>query len=238
MVLATIDVLNGVFSIIFVVISTIVGLKTASKYFKSKIKTLLYIGIAWILIVCPWWASSASVLSALMTGQGLSLYNYLLLGNIFVPVFIFFLVAAFTEIYYNDKQKIFLAIFGIMGVIFEIYFLYFLIVDPSVHGEIQGVVDIEFRGFLRIYLIFSIFIVLVVGVLIAINSIKSDTPEIKLRGKFLMAAFISWSFGAIADATIPLTVITLPIIRIILITSAIEFYIGFVLPDWIKNRLL
>ena len=76
------------------------------------------------------------------------------------------------------------------------------------------------------------------GVLIAINSIKSDTPEIKLRGKFLLAAFISWSFGAIADATIPLTVITLPIIRIILITSAIEFYIGFVLPDWIKKRLL
>ncbi|MHA1467605.1 MAG: hypothetical protein ACTSP6_05940, partial [Promethearchaeota archaeon] len=63
-------------------------------------------------------------------------------------------------------------------------------------------------------------------------------PEIKLRGKFLMAAFISWTFGAIADAIIPLTVITLPIIRIILITSAIEFYIGFVLPDWIKKRLL
>ena len=77
-----------------------------------------------------------------------------------------------------------------------------------------------------------------VGILIAINSIKSDTPEIKLRGKFLMAAFISWTFGAIADATLPLNFVTLPIIRIILITSAIEFYIGFVLPDWVKKRLL
>ncbi len=238
MVVATIDILNGVFSIIFVVISTIAGLIIASKYFKSKIKTLLYIGIAWILIVCPWWPSSASVLSALATGQGLTLETYLLLGNLFVPVFIFFLVAAFTEIYYNDKQKLALGIFGIIGAIVEIYFLYFLIVDPSVHGELQGVVDIEFRGFLRIYLIFSILVVCVLGILIAINSIKSDTPEIKLRGKFLMAAFISWTFGAIADATIPLTVITLPIIRIILITSAIEFYIGFVLPDWVKKRFL
>jgi len=234
MVVATIDILNGVFSIIFVVISTIAGLIIASKYFKSKIKTLLYIGIAWILIVCPWWPSSASVLSALATGKGLTLENYLLLGNLFVPVFIFFLMAAFTEIYYNDKQKLVLGIFGIIGVIVEIYFLYFLIIDPSVHGELQGVVDIEFRGFLRIYLIFSILVVCVLGILIAINSIKSDTPEIKLRGKFLMAAFISWTFGAIADATIPLTVITLPIIRIILITSAIEFYIGFILPNWVR----
>ena len=238
MVVATIDILNGVFSIIFVVISTIAGLIIASKYFKSKIKTLLYIGVAWVLIACPWWPSSASVLLALATGQGLSLENYLLLGNLFVPVFLFFLVAAFTEIYYNEKQKLVLGIFGVIGIIVEIYFLYFLIVDSSVHGELQGVVDIEFRGFLRIYLIFSILVVCVLGVLIAINSIKSDTPEIKLRGKFLMAAFISWTFGAIADAIIPLTVITLPIIRIILITSAIEFYIGFVLPDWIKKRLL
>jgi len=233
-----IDILNGVFSIIFVVISTIVGLITVSKYFKSKTKTTLYIGLAWILIVCPWWPSSLSVLSALLTGQGLSLVMYLFIGNVFVPVFIFFLVAGFTEIYFKDKRKILLGIFALIGVTIEIYLIYFLIVDPSVLGELQGVVDIEFRGLLRIYLISTILIVLILGVLIAYNSIKAENPEIKLRGKFLMAAFISWTFGAIADATLPLTIITLPIIRIILISSAIEFYIGFILPDFIKKRFL
>jgi hypothetical protein len=238
MVLTTLDLINGLFSIIFVAISTFVGLTIASKYIKSKIRTLLFIGIAWILIVSPWWPSSASVILALATGKGLSLEMYLLLGNLFTPVFVFLLVAAFTEIYYNDKQKIILIIFAIIGILIEIYLVYFIIVDPSVHGELQGIIDIEFRGLLRIYLLFNILLVLVLGFLIALNSLRSETPEIKLRGKFLMLAFISWTVGAIADASLPLNFITLTIIRIVLITSAIEFYIGFILPDWIKKHFL
>jgi hypothetical protein len=150
----------------------------------------------------------------------------------------FFLVAAFTEIYYNDKQKIILIIFAIIGILIEIYLVYFIIVDPCVLGELQGIVDIEFRGLLRIYLLIDILLVLVLGFLIALNSLRTETPEIKLRGKFLMLAFISWTVGAIADASLPLNFITLTIIRIVLITSAIEFYIGFILPDWIKKHFL
>jgi hypothetical protein len=238
MVLTTLDLINGLFSIIFVAISTLVGFTIASKYIKSKIRTLLFIGIAWILIVSPWWPSSASVILALATGEGLSLEMYLLLGNLFTPVFMFFLVAAFTEIYYNDKQKIILIIFAIIGILIEIYLVYFIIVDPCVLGELQGIVDIEFRGLLRIYLLIDILLVLVLGFLIALNSLRTETPEIKLRGKFLMLAFISWTVGAIADASLPLNFITLTIIRIVLITSAIEFYIGFILPDWIKKHFL
>ena len=238
MVLTTLDLINGLFSIIFVAISTLVGLTIASKYIKSKLRTLLFIGIAWILIVSPWWPSSASVILALATGEGLSLEMYLLLGNLFTPVFMFFLVAAFTEIYYNDKQKIILIIFAIIGILIEIYLVYFIIVDPCVLGELQGIVDIEFRGLLRIYLLIDILLVLVLGFLIALNSLRTETPEIKLRGKFLMLAFISWTVGAIADASLPLNFITLTIIRIVLITSAIEFYIGFILPDWIKKHFL
>ena len=238
MAVALIDLINGIFSIIFVLVSTIVGLITMSKYFKSKKRTILWIGLAWILIVSPWWPSSLSVLCALITGKGLSLQLYLFVGNFLVPAFILFLVAGLTNTYLIEKQKIILGIFLILGVIFEVYFIYYLIVDPSIHGELQGLVDIEFRGFLRIYLILNILLTLILGILIALNSIKSVEPEIKLRGKFLLMAFISWTIGAIFDATIPLNFVTLPIIRIILISSAIEFYFGFVLPDWIKTRFL
>lgn len=238
MAVALIDLINGIFSIIFVLVSTIVGLITVSKYFKSKKRTILWIGLAWILIVSPWWPSSLSVLCALITGKGLSLQLYLFIGNFLVPVFIFCIVAGFTNTYLLEKQKIILVVFFIFGVIFEVYFLYYLAIDPSVHGELNGLVDIEFRGFLRIYLIFIILLTLVFGILIARNSIKAEQPEIKLRGKYLLMAFISWTIGAIFDATVPLNFVTLPIIRIILISSALEFYFGFVLPDWIKPRSL
>lgn len=233
-----IDLINGIFSIIFVLVSTVVGLITISKYFKSKIKTLLWIGLAWILIASPWWPSSLSVLLAMSTGKGLDLATYLLIGNIFVPAFIFFLVAAFTDTYFQGKQTIILIVCAIIGLVVEIYLIYYILVDPSVLGQLNGLVDIEFRGFLRVYLISSIFMVLILGVLIAINSIRADESEIKLRGYFLLFAFISWTIGAICDASIPLTIVTLPLIRILLISSAIEFYIGFVLPESIKKRFI
>ena len=98
-----------------------------------------------------------------------------------------------------------------------------------------GVLSPIIKGQKDLFIILS---TLVLGILIALNSIKAEEPEIKLRGKFLLIAFISWTVGAIFDASVPLTFVTLPIVRILLISSAIEFYIGFVLPDWIKTRFL
>jgi len=238
MVLELVDLLNGIFSLIFVVISTLVGLITAAKYFKTKNRILLLVGVSWILIVCPWWPSATSAFIALATGEGLELRMYLLLGNLFVPLFLILFIGAFTEIYFHEKQKIFLLIFAIIGIIVEIYLIYFVIVDPKVLGELHGIVDIEFKGFWRYYLIFDILIVLIIGIAIAVNSLKSEDKVIKLRGKFLLAAFISWTLGAIFDASVELDLITLPLIRILLISSAIEFYIGFVMPDLVKNRFI
>lgn len=236
--LEPLDLLNGTFSLIFVVISTLVGLIIVVKYFKTKNRTILWVGLAWILIVCPWWPSATSAFVALATGKGITLEIYLLLGNLFVPLFLLFFVGAFTEIYFHEKQKIILLIFIIYGILFEIYLIYFVIVDPSVLGDLKGVVDIEFKGFLRYYLISSVFITLIIGVFLALNSLKSEDPVIKLRGRFLLAAFISFTVGSICDASVPLDFITLPLIRILLISSAIEFYFGFIMPDWIKKIFL
>jgi len=41
--------------------------------------------------------------------------------------------------------------------------------------------------------------------------------------------------GAALDALLPITFIALPIVRILLITSAIIFYFDFFLPSWMKR---
>ena len=181
--LTTIELVNGILSLIFIAIATIVGLKVASKYFKTKKTTQLFIGIAWILIVSPWWGSAASVLVALATGgDGLKLPAYLFIANFVTPFFIVFLIAGFTNFYFKDKQKIIVGIWLIIEIIFEIYLIYFIIVDPSVHGELHGAVDISYTGLWRIYLIVHIILILIIGTLIAVNSIKSQDTEIKFRG--------------------------------------------------------
>ena len=67
---------------------------------------------------------------------------------------------------------------------------------------------------------------------------KDECQEIKLKGRFLLAAFISWTIGAIMDAALQPNIITLTIARLILISSALEFYTGFLLPEKVKKIFL
>ncbi|MBD3213455.1 MAG: hypothetical protein GF311_12680 [Candidatus Lokiarchaeota archaeon] len=105
-------------------------------------------------------------------------------------------------------------------------------------GILQGITDVEYRGFLQIGLTLTIFYILFVGILISRESIKSDQAIIQLKGKFLLTSFILFTIGSIADSQIPLDYITLPIIRFILIFSSICFYFGFILPKWLENLLI
>ena len=62
--------------------------------------------------------------------------------------------------------------------------------------------------------------------------------EFKWRGRFLLIAFLSFFFGTIFDAILELNILTIIIVRVILVTSSIEYYFGFFLPDKIKNVLI
>ena len=230
MALTPLDTINGIFSLIFIVLSTIVGIKVALKYFETKRTTPLWIGIAWIIIPSPWYGSAASFIYALITGTGLPLQIYLLIGNVVLVFFMVFLIAGFTDHYLQNYKKLLVILFLLNGIIFEIILNYYIIFDPNAIGELHGAIDIEYKGIWRVYLISQILLILIIGSLIAISSIRSDNSGIKMRGVFLLLAFISFTIGAIMDAALELTIITLTIARIILISSAIEFDFGFILP--------
>lgn len=163
---------------------------------------------------------------------------YIFIGNFIIPLFWVLLIIAFTDMKHQRRQKLFLSIIIILGIIFYINLFYYLIVDPSVLGDLPGIVDIEYKNILRYFLIFMVLLIFTVGTLIATTSMKSEDLEVKLKGKFLLLAFILFTIGAFADAVLTLTVITLPIVRIILITSSIFFYFGYVTPNFIKKWFL
>ncbi|MFX1592548.1 MAG: hypothetical protein ACFFCL_07640, partial [Promethearchaeota archaeon] len=65
------DTVNGVFSLIFVVISIMVGLIILSRYYRYKERVYLYVGTTWMFISSSWWSSSISFLVALGNGVGI-----------------------------------------------------------------------------------------------------------------------------------------------------------------------
>jgi hypothetical protein len=238
MILEPLDYLNGTLSIIIVTTNIIVGINIASKYFQYKQREFLLVGIFWMGIACPWYPSSISFLVALATGEGLGIQIYLIFGDVLIPLLIIFWLAGITDLMYKDKQKVILILASIYGIIFEIIFFYLLATDYTLLGELQGIVDVQYKAFLIFY-IFSIFVILLItGILFSLDLLKSDDPELNLKGKLILIGLLSFLIGAILDASVPLNFITLPITRMLLILSSIEFYAGFVLPEWSKKIFL
>ncbi len=236
--LSFLDTVNGVCSLIFVAISLLVGFIILSRYFKYKERIYLMVGATWILISCPWWSSSLSFLVALSNGVGITPEAYFIIGNTLVPFGIVLWLLAFTEFLYTEKRKLILLVFALYGLIFEILFFTFLFVDPNLIGELNPPVDVRYNSFIMIYLISFLLIVVVTGFLFANLSLKSKDPEVKLKGKLLIIAYIAFAVGALLDSAITLNEVTIIITRLILIISAICWYGGFLLPKWMKKYLL
>ena len=238
MVLSPIDFLNGLFSLIFVSVTIIIGLKIAHRYFKIKNRVFLLVGLGWAGICSPWWPSSISFIFVLITGKGLETFVYLFIGNVIFHLSITLYIIGVTDMVYKDKQKMIVGIYIVYGIIYNIYFYWALFTDPAIIGELKGYFDVTFVRIVSIYLFSAIIIVFTFTLLLARQSFKSDQPDIKLTGKLLLIAILFFATGSVLDALIVLTEITLIITRIILITGSILFYLGFLMPDFLKKRVV
>ncbi|MFX0070926.1 MAG: hypothetical protein ACFFAO_07540 [Candidatus Hermodarchaeota archaeon] len=238
MVLTEIDILSGIFSITSIIIFTFLGLIIISKYFQHRRRDLLLFGITVAGLITPLYGSALSFLTALFTGQGLSVELYLFISLAPNPIILICFATAVTDLLYKEKQKVIQLIVTIYAIIIEILLIYFLINEPSMIGVLVGITDAEYGIIARYYLISVLAFLVIAGTLFARESLKSDRAEIKLKGKLLLPAFYLFAFSAIADAAIKLNTITLPLIRILVIISGILFYMGFILPESIKNFFL
>jgi len=239
MALEPIIILNGIFAIVLVLIYIFVGIKIALRYRVNREKTYIFFGLTWVGMVEAWYAGSISFIVALFNGVGLPPAIYFIIGVGFYPISSILWMLAFTELLYKERQKIFVSIFVVIGIIYEIIFYSLLIKDPSLIAVKLSPVDAQYGLLITIYVILILATTfLVTGFIIAIRSVKSDVAEHKLRGIFLIIALISFFIGSFIDSIVELTVITLTITRLILISSAFEFYCGFILPKWIKKVFL
>ncbi|MFX1450682.1 MAG: hypothetical protein ACFFCM_07570 [Promethearchaeota archaeon] len=233
MALTTNEFLNGITGLIYAIIVIYVGLRIASKYFKYKQKTLLYIGIGWLGFPTPYYAVSLSFLSVLITGEPINDFLYFLIAVGLVPIFLLLWMAGFTELLYKNRQKLILIIYAIFGGIFESIILYALFTDLTIIGIKEGPVDTDWSTVIVIYFIPLMLTIIITGFLLSSESLKSDNPEIKLKGKFLLIAFILFIIGEILDL-----IFDIPITRLTLMISSIAFYFGWIMPEKMKQLLV
>ena len=235
--LSEIDRVSGIFTLTFIAISVILGIRILLKYKSLKRKELLTIGLAWIFLTSAWWGGATSFLSVVFTNERLDLFTFLFLGNIFIPIALICWIYSLAHIFYTEKEKVITFSVTIIYVAYDILLLILLFIDPNLVGHIEGDINSIPTLIPEIFLISAIFTALITGLIFSIKSIKVDNPEVQLKGKILLIGFISFSLAAVMDAVIPDLTIILVITRLILISSAIEYYIGFFLPKALANRV-
>ncbi|MFX0072532.1 MAG: hypothetical protein ACFFAO_15715, partial [Candidatus Hermodarchaeota archaeon] len=230
----TLDIIvNGIFSLIAVIVFIIIGLKIMLKYKESKDKVHFLIGLAWIGISEPWWPSSIGFILALFFGTSLSVPVYILINCGILPLFLSFWLIALMIIMQLNKRIIILVSYIVIALVLEIVMIYYLIIDSSMVGVLVTPVDISFGPVAVVFLLYNLSVFMISGILLTINTIKLDDPVDKLRGKFLLVAFLLFMIGASLEM-----LINHPLNRVILLLSSIMFYIGFMMPKSIKEKFL
>lgn len=241
MALEMLEFYNGLTGTIFFIISIIVGVRLISKYFEHKTRGLLFAGLTWLIICETYWPLAISFIMVLLINETLSTEVYFFIGAVFIPLGILSWLIVFTDLLYKSKQKMILSIAAITGIIFEIFYLFFLFTNPSLIVVKVGLVDGEYLSFALYYFLGVLVVFLITGLLFARDALKSEKPSLKLKGKLLIGAFVLFVIGIALDGLTPLNLlnpITITLYRIIVILASFLFYSGFFLPKWLEKLIL
>ncbi|MCJ7651326.1 MAG: hypothetical protein MUP85_22185, partial [Candidatus Lokiarchaeota archaeon] len=202
MALELVDILQGSFSLIFVCISLVIGITILSKYSQHKSRLYILVGLSWIGIANPYFPDSISFVMNILFQQSLAVEWYLIIGNVFIPIALLCWLTAYTDMINKKRQPLVVSLTVIFSILFEFAFFFLFFTDITQIGVIvpSRPFTVEFGLFLTIYLLLIILILLITGIKFSQKSIRSKEKDIRLKGKLLRAAFITFAIAAIFDS--------------------------------------
>ena len=241
MAIGPLEMVNGIFSIILVCVFALVGGRIMLIYRRQKQRVFLYIGLTLVGLGSPWYPSSVSfIISYFNNGQGLLNLPtvYFLLAIPVLPLITITWTIGFAELLYEEKQKLFRNVIIIIAILCEIWFILFMVLDPVGLVTLATPVNASYSRLILVYILISLVYLLYTGILLARSSIKINKPEHKLKGYFLIVAFVLYIIGGLFDSIIDFTDLLLLLPRIVLLGAVFCFYCGFNLPKSIKKLFL
>ncbi|MBD3197182.1 MAG: hypothetical protein GF317_19160 [Candidatus Lokiarchaeota archaeon] len=236
--LTEIEFTRGFLSLIFVIISLLIGLKLLFKYFKYSQKTFITVALTWIFLTISWWWPSFNFISLLFFGVNLNTFSYLILANAFIAPALVSWLYSFTSIAYKEIKKKVMSISLVIFVPYEAIFFILLFIEPSLIGVERSPNVVSRSAITLTVAIIGILIALITGFLMSRDALKSSDMKIKWKGRFLLAAFVLFTISAALDSISWTSIAIIAIIRILLIVSAFAYYLGFFLPDRIADLLI
>ncbi|MGV9171503.1 MAG: hypothetical protein ACOC35_02885 [Promethearchaeia archaeon] len=235
--LSEIQILRGTISLIFVIISILIGIRMVLRYFTYKRKQLATIGLTWIFLSSAWWGGAFSFLSYLLFDYTFEPQLYLFIGNFFIPVALITWIYSFVTLAYPEYKKKLFYPYTIISLGFMVFIVVALFTDYTLIGELENKLNSTHSDISLAFIIFTLVSTLVTGIVFAKQSLSSENPTIVWKGRFLLLAFLVFIPGALLDAIVPPIPILLVLIKVLLMIGGVLYNFGFFLPKMIKNKL-
>ncbi len=243
-----IKILQGIFILLFVVVTLLVAIRIGLKYVKNKEVEYILIGTTWFGLASPWIPDAICFVVNLVFPSTpiwyLSDIFYLVVGMGLLPLYLLCWLFALRKLLYHEKGTLLIIINVIIGIIFMVSFIILLFLDKSLIATINpvDVYDTDLGIIMIIYVPYAVGLFFITGLHFSNLTLKSENPDVKLRAKFLIIAIVSFTIGALIDSVIGAFMADIVVVtffaKVILITSSIEFYISFILPDRVKKLFL
>ena len=236
--LTPIELLQGIFSLIFVIITFIIAIKIFITYFEKRNKDFILFSLAWIGMASPWIPDALTFIMIISTGSPLAPELYFIIGFAFLPFLVYCWVLVFVD-FIAEKKKILKILYIGISVVFEIGFWILLFTDIEQIGVHITPFQVDFGIFMIIYFLFIVVLAFTTGAIFSLKSLKIESPTIQLRGKLIFLAFTTFCVAVIIDSVLgAIDPIWIVINRIILMFSGLLFYMGFIMPEWTQKLFI
>ncbi len=234
---STVELLQGLFGLIWVIIAFLIGIRITYKGITLERKDLIAVGLTYILVSSAWWGVAVQFVSYGFFNIQLSNDTYLFIANLFIGWGLILWLYAFCEVFYPNYKKIIVLCTVVFALAWDIFLIYALITNPQMIAVFNGIFDTNHAITSLLFILSAIIVFLISGIIFSYKFIKTENSEIKLKGYFLLIAWISFTIGAILDAALPMNVVLVVVVRLLLISTAVEYYFGFFLPKSLSKRL-
>ena len=236
--LTDIEIIEGIFDIMFVLISMFTGVKLVLKYFSHKQISLITIGLAWIFFSLTWSAGALSIILIIFFDILLDKTVFLIMANAFSPIALVCWIYSFCKLLYSQYIKYIVPAYVIICTIYELLLFYLIFTAPELVAVFYGTFFYRPQLFTFIFYVFGVTSILITGILFTIETFKSIDQKLRWKGRFLLLAFISLTISITLNGILTISPVIYFFIKILQISSAFEYYLGFFLPEKIAKFLI
>ncbi|MFO8020250.1 MAG: hypothetical protein R6U96_16620 [Promethearchaeia archaeon] len=236
---------SGLTAFIALLIGFLLGSVVLYKSIKTREKVIFLFFLCVIFTLSPWFPSGGGYIYWLITDELITYQFYVILGTAGIPIAIIAWLYVYKFNIYPEKGNTLITIYILFSLIFELYLFYLTLLAPDAPVKgLLGIIsstnptDIDYKGLVLVFLGVSIITACSTGLHFSIKSMKIEkNPELQWKGRFLFIAFILFGFSATMDAIIDMEIWLLLIVRTFLMLTIFFFYLGFILPKWVKSIL-